>query len=110
MQYLHRTTLLVSLCKPALSHILVTDRPQAKQLSTFNLASKNARYSLLLDGKVLHLTALLSLRKFRDRGNKTGAILGFEALQKAGLGKLTSYKPNRGAALVSVITYMDTTS
>lgn len=37
-------------------------------------AQASAAYSLLLPGKVLHLNALLSMKKFRDRGNKEGAV------------------------------------
>ena len=50
-------------------------------------ADRNAAFSLLLPGKVLHLNALLHLRKFRDRGNKPGAVKGFEVLQDNELGQ-----------------------
>lgn len=63
-------------------------------------AHRNAAFSLLLPGKVLHLNALLLLRKFRDRGNKAGAVSGFEELQKNGLGRLISTKLQRGANMV----------
>lgn len=56
--------------------------------------------SLLLPGKVLYLNALLAMRKFRDRGNKTGAVSGFEALQEKGLGRLISIRPQRGTSMV----------
>jgi hypothetical protein len=65
-----------------------------------NEAERNAAFSLLLPGKVLHLNALSQLRKFRDRGNKPGAVRGFEVLQKNELGKLVSIKPQRGATMV----------
>ena len=45
-------------------------------------AHRNGIYSLLLPGRVLHLNALLLLRKFRDKGNKAGAVRGFEVLEK----------------------------
>ena len=64
-------------------------------------AHRNATMSLLLPGKVLYLNALLALRKFRDRGNKAGAVHGFETLQESNLGKLISLKPQRGATMVS---------
>ena len=63
-------------------------------------AERNAAFSLLLPGKVLHLNALSHLRKFRDRGNKPGAVRGFEVLQQNDLGKLISIKPQRGATMV----------
>ena len=57
--------------------------------------------SLLLPGKVLHLNALLAMRKFRDRGNKAGAVSGFEALEDSSLGRLICTKPHWGATMVS---------
>ena len=60
----------------------------------------NATMSLLHLGKVLHLNVLLALRKFRDHGNKAGALHGFETLQESNLGKLISLKPLRGATMV----------
>ena len=58
-------------------------------------AHGNATYSLLLPGKVLYLNALLSLKKFRDRGNKEGAVQGFYVLQGAGLGRVIEKSLNR---------------
>ena len=60
----------------------------------------NAAMSLILPGKVLHLNALLAMRKFRNCGNKAGAVRGFEELQESGLGKIHSIKPQRGASMV----------
>lgn len=57
--------------------------------------------SLLLPGKVLHLNALLSMKKFRDHGNKEGAVRGFLLLQEAGLGRVIENKPQRGTTVVS---------
>ena len=64
-------------------------------------AHQNATMSLLLPRKVLHLNALLALRKFRDCGNKAGAVRGFETLQESNLGRLISLKPQRGATMVN---------
>ena len=63
-------------------------------------AHRNAAFSLLLPGKVLYLNALLHLRKFRDRGNKGGAVRGFELLERQGLGLLVSTRLQRGANMV----------
>lgn len=63
-------------------------------------AHRNGTFSLLLPGKVLHLNALLLMRKFRDRGNKAGAVRGFEELEKYGLGHLISTRLQRGANMV----------
>ena len=72
-------------------------------------AQRNAAFSLLLPGKVLHLNALLQLRKFRDRGNKAGAVRGFEALEKEGLGVVVSTRLQRGANMVIfLIHFMNT--
>ena len=65
-----------------------------------NESNRNASMSLLLPETTLHLNALLSMQKFWDRGNKPGAVRGFELLQKNGLGKLISIKPQRGASMV----------
>ncbi len=43
----------------------------------------NASFSLLLPGKVLYFNAK---RRFRDRGNKTGAKLAWNELDNSGLG------------------------
>ena len=64
-------------------------------------AHRNAAFSLLLPGKILHLNALLLMRKFRDRGNKAGAVRGFELLERQGLGVLMSTKLQRGANMVN---------
>ena len=63
-------------------------------------AHANAAYSLLLPGKVLYLNALLAMKKFRDRGNKEGAVQGFYALQAAELGQVIERKPQRGTNMV----------
>ena len=52
------------------------------------MAQRNTSYSLLLPGNVLNLTVLNNLRKFRDRGNKAGAIESWKLLEEAGLGTL----------------------
>lgn len=68
-------------------------------------AHRNAAMSLVLPGKVLHLNALLAMRKFRNYGNKAGAVRGFEELQENGLGNLHSIKPQRGATMVCALRF-----
>ena len=63
-------------------------------------AHRNAAFSLLLPGKVLHLNALLHMRKFRDKGNKAGAVRGLQLLESEGLGNLISTRLQRGANMV----------
>lgn len=60
------------------------------------LAQTNASFSLLLPGSVLDLTALNAQRKFRDKGNKPGAILGWRLLEHCEFGELQEKKPRRG--------------
>jgi hypothetical protein len=64
-----------------------------------------AAYCLLLPGKILHLSALLNAKRFRDKGNKEGAVRAFKLLQEAGLGKVIENKPSRGATMVRIIFY-----
>ena len=45
-------------------------------------------YCLLLPGKILNLSYLLRLKKFRKRGNKDGAVSAFYQLQYAELGRV----------------------
>ena len=68
-----------------------------------NEAEKNDTFSLLLPGKVLHPNALSHLRKFRDCGDKPGAVRDFEVIQENELRKLVSIKPQRGANMVRCI-------
>ena len=56
----------------------------------------------LLPGKTLHLSALLNAKRFRDKGNKEGAVRAFKLLQEAGLGKVIETKPSRGATMVCI--------
>ena len=47
-----------------------------------------AAYSLCLPGKTLFLKHLLTLKKYRNRGNKDGAVRAFYKLEEEGLGKV----------------------
>lgn len=80
--------------------ITTTESAQAATPENTTEAHRNAAFSLLLPGKVLHLNTLLLTRTIRDRGNKPGAVRGFEALEKEGLGTLIATKLQRGANLV----------
>ena len=61
----------------------------------------NASLSLAIPGKTLHLTALLTIRKFRNKGDKEGALAGFRLLEKVKLGKVEATNPKRGTSVVS---------
>jgi hypothetical protein len=60
-----------------------------------------AAYCLLLPGRVLYLSHLLRLKKFRKWGNKDGAVSAFSYLQDAGLGTLNEVGGYSGANTVS---------
>ena len=61
-----------------------------------------ASFCLQLPGKQLHLSALLTAKKFRGRGNKEAALLAFGELEKAGLGELKTQMSHRGTSAVCV--------
>ena len=65
-------------------------------------ARRTAAFALLLPGKVLHLSALIVSRKFRDKGNKPGAIAAFKLLESSSLGKLHETKSVRGTDKVII--------
>ena len=67
-------------------------------------SSSLATFCLLLPGKQLHLSALLSAKKFRGRGNKEAALLAFRELERAELGNLVTQDSRRGTSAVSLRT------
>ena len=81
--------------------LLLQDRVSRIPLTEEEQAQQNATTSLTVPGKVIHLSALLNKRKFRNK-EKEGAVAGLQLLEKTGLGKLESMNPKQGAALVSV--------
>ena len=64
-------------------------------------ASSLVSYCLLLPGKKLHLSALLTAKKFRGKGNKDGAVAAFREIADAGLGMLSTEESRRGTSAVS---------
>lgn len=66
------------------------DQPQ-EQLSV-NAASNPEGYMLLIPGKRLYITALNERKKFRDMGNKQGAVDAINALERDGLGIVITNK------------------
>lgn len=69
---------------------------QEKDTADKLVVRKNATISLLLPGNILNLTVLNNLRKFRDKGNKAGAISAWMFLHEEGLGQLVETKARRG--------------
>lgn len=59
-----------------------------------------ASFCLTLPGKNLHLSSLLQSKKFRNKGNKEGALAAFQQLQSAGLGKIQEDERHRGTSAV----------
>ena len=53
-------------------------------------------------GKTLHISALLTAKIFREKGNKEGAVRAIRLLESAGLGEVEEIKPQRGATMVSM--------
>ena len=60
-------------------------------------------YCLLLPGKTLHISALLAAKRFRDKGNKDGAVRAVKTLQDAGLGQAVENKPLPGTTMVLLV-------
>ena len=61
----------------------------------------NATYTLALPGRILDLSTLLSNKKYRNQGNKVGALAAKKKLENDGLGKIKKKEAHRGASAVS---------
>ena len=57
--------------------------------------------SLTIPGKTVYLTTLLVMKKFRNEGNKDGAVLAFEQLEQEGWGKMVAVEGSKGVTSVS---------
>ena len=66
-----------------------------------DVEGSTAAYCLSLPGKTLFLSHLLSLKKFRKRGNKDGALRAFFKLEEEGLGKVLEVAGSKGSQCVS---------
>ena len=66
-----------------------------------NSELSTAEFCLNLPGKTLFLSHLLTLKKFRKRGNKDGALQAFFKLEEDGLGKVVQVGGGKGAQGVS---------
>ena len=69
------------------------------QLQESSEDEATAAYCLTLPGRKLYLTPLLSMKKFRKRGNK-GAIRAFYKLEENGLGKVLELSGSKGTSTV----------
>jgi len=61
-----------------------------------------ALFCLMLPGRKLHLKPLLAMKKFRNRGNKNGAVKAFYYLEAEGLGKVLELGGSKGSATVRI--------
>lgn len=68
-----------------------------------DLVHRTASFSLLLPGNILYLTPLNNARRFRGRGNKSGAITSWEHLVESELGTLQKTRAKRGTDLVCLM-------
>ena len=59
-----------------------------------------AAFTLTLPGKTLYLSKLLSLKMYRNRGNKDGAVRSFYRLEE-GFGRVFEVGGSKGASIVS---------
>ena len=63
---------------------------------------ETAGFCLTLPGRILFLTPLLALKKFRKKGNKDGAVRAFYRLQEEGLGRVIEVEGCKGTSSVSM--------
>ena len=70
-------------------------------LTPESIEEGTAGYSLKIQAKTLYLTPLLSMKKFRKRGNKEGALTAFHKLEQEGLGKIRAVEGSKGPTSVS---------
>lgn len=68
-----------------------------------NAASNPGGYMLLIPGKRLHITALNERKKFRDMGNKQGAVETITTLEKDGLGLVITNRTQGTAKVCDII-------
>lgn len=71
--------------------------------NTISEDDTTAAFCLTLPGETLYLTPLLNGKKFRNRGNKDGAVRAFLQLEEEGLGKTVIIGGSKGTAQVSII-------
>ena len=69
-------------------------------------SNSTAGFCLGLPGQKLYLTPLLTMKKFRKRGNKDGAITAFYQLEEEGLGKVMELAGYKGTSAVSTFAFM----
>ena len=61
-----------------------------------------AGYTILLPGKALDISAIVKAKKFKNKGNKPGALEACKRLEEAEMGKLVELGKSRGTAMVMI--------
>ena len=61
-----------------------------------------AGYTILQPGKKLDISALIKAKRFKDKGNKAGAVAACKRLESAGLGVLHELGKSRGTSMVQI--------
>lgn len=69
------------------------------------VVERAAAYVLTLPGKMLDISVLNTSRKFREFGNKDGAVAAIEFLQECGVGVVHTEKATRGTSKVQNYVY-----
>ena len=69
--------------------------------TTASEEDSTAEFCLHLPGKILFLTPLFAMKKFRKKGNKDGAIRAFYRMEEEGLGKVLEVAGSKGTSAVS---------
>ena len=57
-------------------------------------------YTIPLPGKAFDISAIVKANKFKNRGNKPGALEACKRLEETGMGKLVELGESRGTAMV----------
>ena len=78
--------------------VIIVFTAQEEQNPTNDEMAGTAAYVLLLPGPVLDISALNTAHKFRERGNKEGAVAAIKKLEAAGLGMVKEERATRGTA------------
>ena len=67
------------------------------------VVERAAAYMLTLPGKILDISVLNTSRKFREFGNKEGAVAAIEFLQESSIGVVHTEKATRGTSKVDIV-------
>ena len=86
-----------------LSFLRLSGCPHSKHFVSHTDTHQKIMQLQLIAFYLLHISALLAAKRFRDRGNKDGAVKAICVLQSAGLGEVCEAKPQRGTNVVYMV-------